>query len=171
MAKAKKVVIENVSTEGFNEAFEQYANADAQELSTLSEIDIEINKIREKFQDDLDKLKARKEKAFEVMQVYCLEQKSTLFDKKRSFETLFGTVGFRPGTPKLKLAKGFTWPAVTNLLCEFAPEFVRTVQEPNKELLLAKRDAEGIEEVYKKCGCSCVQEESFYVDPKKEKNE
>ena len=171
MAKAKKVVIENVSSEAFNEAFETYAKADATEVSILAEIDIAITAIREKFQDDLDLLKVKKEKAFEVMQVYCTEQKPSLFEKKKSFETLMGTVGFRTGTPKLKLAKGFTWPAVTNLLASFAPQYVRTVQEPNKELLLAHREDEEVAEVYKKCGVSCVQEESFFVDPKKEKND
>ncbi len=170
MAKQSKIVLKGISQEEFNKAFETYSNADAQEQVILAEIDLAINKIREKFQDDLDTLKKSKEQAFEVLQVYSTEQKDVLFTKKKSFETLFGTVGFRTGTPKLKTGKGMTWAACTELLSSFYPDYCRTVVEPNKEAIIAARDEEEGQSLLNKCKILCVQDESFFVEAKKERN-
>ena len=83
-------------------------------------------------------------------------------------ETVHGTLGFRTGTPKLKTLKGFTWGAVTNLLTEFLPGYVRTVVEPAKDKLLADRDDEQTAALFPKVGITVVQDETFYVEPKKE---
>jgi phage host-nuclease inhibitor protein Gam len=78
------------------------------------------------------------------------------------------TIGFRTGTPKLKTLKGFTWGAVTNLLKEFLPAYVRTSEEPAKDKLLADREDEVVSALFPKVGISVTQDETFYVEPKKE---
>jgi hypothetical protein len=83
-------------------------------------------------------------------------------------ETVHGALGFRLGTPKLKLLKGFTWNQVTNLLKEFAPQYVRISEEAAKDKLLSDRDSEEVAPLLTKVGVSVVQEESFFVEPKKE---
>ncbi|MFK8296741.1 host-nuclease inhibitor Gam family protein [Capnocytophaga canimorsus] len=65
----------------------------------------------------------------------------------------------------------FTWGAVTNLLKEFLPSYVRTVEEPAKDKLLADRDNEEVNTLFGKVGISVVQDETFFVEPKKEANE
>lgn len=82
-----------------------------------------------------------------------------------------GTIGFRTGTPKLKTLKGFTWASAVNLVKEFLPSFIRTSEEVAKDKLLADRDEEGMTEKMAKCGIQVVQDETFYVDPKKEETE
>ncbi len=83
-------------------------------------------------------------------------------------DTIHGTMGFRTGTPALKTLKGFTWGAITNLLEEFLPDYVRTVKQPDKERLLADRDEAEVAALFPKVGVKVVQEETFFAEAKKE---
>ncbi len=166
--RQKKVLVSNVTNETMESAMADYARADARIQKINATLDVEMTRFREKYQDELAKLAEEKEKAFDVLQTFAVEQKDTLFTKKKSLDTIHGTIGFRTGTPKLKTLKGFTWGAVTNLLKEFLPSYVRTVDEPAKDKLLADRDTKDIQENLKKVGLSVVQDETFYVEPKKE---
>jgi phage host-nuclease inhibitor protein Gam len=83
-------------------------------------------------------------------------------------EMVHGVIGFRTGTPKLKTLKGFTWGAVTNLLKEFLPSYVRVSEEPAKDRLLADREVPETASLFPKVGIFVDQDETFYVEPKKE---
>ena len=170
MAKTreKKTVYSGVTQEEMEQAFAEYAKADARQQKITADMDVAMTKIREKWQDELAKLQEAKDNAFDVMQAYAVENKAELFAKKKSLDTVHGTMGFRTGTPKLKTLKGFTWASVTNLLAEFLPSYVRTVTEPAKDKLLADRDDEEVQAMLPKVGVSVVQDETFYVEPKKE---
>jgi len=165
--REKKVVVTGVSRAMAEASFADYADADARQQRITSRMDLDITKIREKYQDDLTKLQERKDKDFEVMQTYAMENRD-LFTKKKSMETVHGIMGFRTGTPKLKTRKGFTWGAVTNLLKEFLPAYVRTTEEPAKDKLLADREIPEVVEIFPKVGIFVDQDETFYVEPKKE---
>ncbi len=167
-SRKKKVLISNITNETMESAFADYASADARIQKIQATMDVEFTKIREKYQNELSTLTETKEQAFEVLQTYAVEQRDTLFTKKKSLETIHGTIGFRTGTPKLKTLKGFTWGAVTNLLKEFLPSYVRTSEEAAKDKLLADRDTEEVSKNLQKVGLSVVQDETFYVEPKKE---
>ena len=170
MAKTreKKTVYSGVKQEEMELAFADYARADARIQKINATMDIEMTRIREKYQDELAKLAEAKEKSFDIMQAYALENRDELFSKRKSLETTHGTMGFRTGTPKLKTLKGFTWGAVVNMLKEFLPGYVRTSEEANKEKLLADRESEEVTALFPKVGIIVVQEETFYVEPKKE---
>jgi phage host-nuclease inhibitor protein Gam len=166
--REKKVVHTGLSRENAEEAFANYAAADARQQQLTSKMDVEITRIREKYQDDLADLQDKKTESFEIMQAYAMEHKDELFGKKKSLETVHGVFGFRMGTPKLKTLKGFTWGAITNLLKEFMPEYIRTSEEPAKDKLLADRELPEVSEMFKKVGVYVDQDETFYVEPKKE---
>ena len=83
-------------------------------------------------------------------------------------ESAHGVFGFRTGTPKLKNLKGFTWAAVTNLCKELLPAYIRTTEELAKDKLLADRDVQEVAEFFPKIGVQVVQDETFYLEPKKE---
>lgn len=170
MAKTreKKVVHSGVTQDQMEAAFADYAKADARHQKINATMDIAITGIREKYADDITKLIEEKEKAFDVIQAFALENKADLFSKRKSMETTHGVLGFRIGTPKLKLLKGFTWGAVANLLKEFLPEYIRVIEEPAKDKLLADRDDEQVAELFPKVGISVAQDETFYIEPKKE---
>ena len=167
MAREKKVVHTGVTSEQMEAAFGEYAAADAKQAKINATIDVQMTAIREKYADELGRLNETKEKAFAVLQTFALENKE-LFTKKKSMESVHGTIGFRTGTPKLKLLKGFTWGAVTNLLKEFLPSYVRISEEPAKDKLLADREEQEVAALFPKVGIAVTQDETFYVEPKKE---
>ena len=166
--REKKVVVSGITREQAEEAFAAYAHADARQQQLTAKMDVEITRIREKFQDALNDLQEVKDKAFDTMQAFGVENQAALFSKKKSLEMVHGLIGFRTGTPKLKTLKGFTWGAVTNLLKEFLPTYVRTSEEPSKDKLIAERDQPEVAEYLGKCGIYVDQDETFYVEPKKE---
>ena len=170
MAKTreKKVVISGVSREAAEDAFAKYAAADARSQQLTAKMDAEITRIREKYQDNLATLSDTKTAAFDVMQAFATEHREELFSKKKSMETVHGVFGFRTGTPKLKTRKGFTWGAVTSLLKEFLPAYVRISEEPAKDKLLADREEPEVVEIFPRIGIYVDQEETFFVEPKKE---
>lgn len=161
-------MVTGVTRETFDENFAAFAAADAKIQNITTKMDMEMTRIREKYQDSLATLQEAKDKAFEVLQVYASENKDELFSKRKSIETVHGIAGFRTGTPKLKLLKGFTWGAVTNLLNEFLPGYVRTITEPAKDKLLADRDVPEVSNLFGKSGIYVDQDEMFFVEPKKE---
>lgn len=160
-------MVTGVTREMAEASFAVFADSDAKQQRITAKMDQEITKIREKYQEELGKLQDKKDESFEVMQTFAMEN-ADLFSKKKSMEFLHGIIGFRTGTPKLKPLKGFTWPAVTKMLSEFMPDYVRKVEEPNKEKLIADRELPEINQLFTKVGISIVQDETFYVEPKKE---
>lgn len=90
------------------------------------------------------------------------------FGKVKSLELMHGTIGFRTGTPKLKLLSGWTWARVLDLLkAEAMSIFVRTKEEVDKEGIIAQRN-ELTPETLKKMGVKVVQDETFFVEVKRE---
>lgn len=166
--RQKKTLIQGITAEQANDAFAQYAKADALINKINADIELQCAKIREKRADELTRLDAEREQAFDTLQAYATENQAELFTKKKSLEMTHGTIGFRTGTPKLKTLKGFTWASALNLVREFLPSFVRTIEEIAKDKLLADREVEGMGEKMAQCGIMVTQHETFYVEPKKE---
>lgn len=150
------------------EAFGVFAFADAKMQGINAAMDAEITKIRERNADELARWQQQKDTSLEVLQTYATENRDELFSKKKSMETAHGVLGFRTGTPKLKTRKGFTWAAVLELLRQFNPAYVRTTEEIAKDKLLADRDEEEMPELMQKVGIKVEQDETFFVEPKKE---
>lgn len=180
MARQKKTIITGVSREAADEAFATYAKNDAQIQKINAEIELQCAKIREKYADRLSVLGTEKDAAFDVLQSFATENQAELFTKKKSLDMAHGTIGFRTGTPKLKTIKGFTWASALQLVKEFLPGYIRTTEEIAKDKLLADRDV-AIASLWEgetvevpmarnmaKCGIQVVQDETFYVEPKKE---
>lgn len=164
---AKKIVA-NISKEEFEDALSAYAVAHAKESGITSKMDEKITKIREQYADQLSDLREELDKTYDVVQTYCVENEDTLFTKKKSMETTHGVIGFRTGTPKLKTLRGFTWASVLTLMKKVLPDYVRVKEEPNKELLLADREKPEIKTVFDEIGVRVDQDETFYIDLKKE---
>lgn len=168
MARTKKTVVTGVTRERAEQAFAEFAAADAKVQNLTSKMDVEMTRIREKYAEQLAVLNAAKEKNFEILQAFAVENREVLFSKKKSVESAHGVFGFRTGTPKLKNLKGFTWAAVTNLVKELMPGYIRISEELNKQKLLDDRELPEMAEYFPKIGVQVVQDESFFVEPKKE---
>jgi phage host-nuclease inhibitor protein Gam len=167
-SRVKKVVVSGVTAEQAEAAFADFAKADAKIQHIQSKMDMEMTRIREKYADELAKLSETRDECFGLMQTFATEKREELFSKRKSYESAHGVFGFRTGTPKLKNMKGFTWASVTNMVKEFLPEYIRTAEELAKDKLLADREKEEVAELFPKCGIIVVQDETFYVEPKKE---
>lgn len=168
--RVKKVIITGVSRESADEAFANYAKADAQCAKILADIELQCAKIREKYASKLAELEELKEKSFDTLQAFATENQEELFVKKKSLEMTHGVIGFRTGTPKLKTLKGFTWASALQLVKEFLPGYLRQSEEIAKDKLLADRDDEQMLGLMTKCGIRVAQDETFYVEPKREEN-
>lgn len=167
-SRTKKVLItEDISYTEAEALFGEFATVDAKINQITAKMDTEITKVREKHQGVLAELCEKKEQLFEKLQHFAVKSPDS-FAKKKSLEFTHGVLGFRTGNPALKPLKGFTWKAITEMLKTFLPDYVRTVEEPAKDKLLADRDNEDIQPLLEKVGIQVVQDESFYVEPKKE---
>ena len=169
--RAKKIIVSGITREQMEEAFGRYATADADVQSINAEMDKEFVAIRERNAERLAELEQQKAESFEVMQVFATEQREVLFSKRRSMETTHGVIGFRTGNPQLKPRRGFTWAAALELVREFLPSYIRTEEAIAKDKLLADRENEEIAPLMEKCGIIVGQAETFYVEPKKEKED
>ena len=169
MAKTRqtKKLHSNINREDAEQAFAEYASADAEVQKLTAQMDIQITKIREKYQDKLAELQEVKEQAFDKMQTFATENRDQ-FGNRKSMEMAHGVLGFRTGTPKLKTLKGFTWPSVLNLLKEYLPTYIRVAEEPAKDRLLADREDPEVSAKFTKVGIYVDQDETFFVEPKKE---
>jgi phage host-nuclease inhibitor protein Gam len=169
MAKTRqtKTIVSNITRDQAEDAFAQYAKADARAQQLTAKMDVSITKIREQYAAELAELAKVKDEAFEQMQVYASDNRQD-FGNKKSMEFAHGVLGFRTGTPALKTLKGFTWNSVTNLLKEFLPSYVRIAEEPAKDRLLADREDPETAQLFKKVGIYVDQKETFFVEPKKE---
>lgn len=166
--REKKRIISGVTRESADEAFAIFAKSDAQAMKIAAEIEYQCAKIREKYADKLAELEEQKNLAFDTLQSYALDHKGELFTKKKSLEMVHGTIGFRTGTPKLKTLRGFTWASALQLVREFLPSYIRTTEEISKDKLLTDRDVDGMLEEMGRCGITVVQDETFFVEAKKE---
>lgn len=170
--RTKKTILSGVTRDQMEEAFGAYASADAEIAKITAEMDKQFTAIREKHAERLAELEKTKEENFEVLNVFASEHKDELFSKKKSLESTHGTIGFRTGTPKLKTRKGFTWAAVLELLRNLGhTAYIRTTDEVAKDKLLADRDSEDTQRIMQNCGIDVVQDETFYVELKKESQE
>lgn len=170
MAKTreKKLVLTGITSEQMEQAFSEYCIADAKIQNITSRMDVEMTRIREKYQDELQGWNDMRDKNFDILNIFAMEKRNELFSKRKSIETVHGVIGFRTGTPKLKTLKGYTWGAVTNLLKEFLPGYVRISEEPAKDKLLSDREDPEILKLFPKVGVYVDQDETFFVEPKKE---
>jgi phage host-nuclease inhibitor protein Gam len=166
--RTKKVVLTGVTGEKMNQAFADFARADAESVAINARMDEQFTEIREANADRLAELQKTKDGAFEIMQAYAVENRDTLFAKKKSMETAHGVLGFRIGNPKPKTLKGFTWAAVLMLAKALMPEYVRTTEELAKDKLLADRNKKAVADLFPKIGIEVIQDETFFVEPKKE---
>ena len=165
--RVKKNVFICKTVDDAEKVMAEYATADAKMSKINAIMDEQITAIRNKYADQLQELSDIKDEKLAELQHFA-ESNAQLFDKKKSLPLIHGVLGFRTGTPKLKTLKKFTWGAVTELLKEYLPEYVRTVEEPAKDKLLADRDVEEVNACFKKVGIEVVQDETFFVELKKE---
>ena len=151
------------------ECMKDYTVANSSLKKIEAEIELKVQKVREKYQPKIESLSTDKEENFQQLQAYALENREALFSKKKSLEWVHGVLGFRTGTPKVAKKMGITWAAMLDLFkSQSKTEFIREKQELDKDRILSSRDDEAIMKELEGLGIRITQDETFYVEPKEE---
>lgn len=162
--REKKVILPTTITlEQANDAFQDYSTATTRQKEINDRKELEIKAINERYETELDGLEEKKTEAFEVLQTYATNNRDD-FGKKKSLSLLYGIIGFRTGTPKLKTKRGYTWESALALLRVHLKGYVVTAAAVDKKKLLADRDLELVKKNLDACGIMVDQDESFYVE-------
>lgn len=130
-------------------------------------MDAELTLVRAKYEADLPAIETEISDRLKLAQDYCDAHPDLFPRDRKSIEVMHAVVGYRTGTPKLKLLRGWTWDDVREKLEENRVlRWLRQKIEVNKEAIL--NDESGSAEVLAVYGIKRVQDETFYVEPKLE---
>jgi phage host-nuclease inhibitor protein Gam len=137
------------------------------ERRLTADMDQRIKAIRDDYADDLASVADNINTLTALAQQWA-EANPDKFAKKKSLQLTHGTLGFRTGTPKLKLLRGWSWDGVLSRLKEHgkSASFIRAKEEIAKEEILAsyaRNDC--FDDDLKHIGLKVTQDESFYVEP------
>jgi phage host-nuclease inhibitor protein Gam len=133
----------------------------------MAKMDAEITEIRSRYEVEITGLGICIDTLMDKAQRWA-EANPDAFGDRKSIEMIHGTVGFRTGTPKLKLLSGWTWNKVLEfLVINKLTDFIRSKQDVDKELILSNRDCLK-EQTLRQIGVRVVQDETFFVEPKRE---
>lgn len=174
MAKSKRIsqsLSAGITHQQYEESLAKYAKNFVQQKKLSVEMEEQITAIRDEYDSDLNIIAKEQELLLAVVKGYCVSNKESLFGERRSMETLFGKLGFRKNTPSLKCLKGIKWEDVVANLKELLPGYVRTVEETDKEKLLADREKEEVAGKLTAIGVKVEQEDKFYIDLNEEVSE
>lgn len=161
----KKVISEKITQTDADRLFGEYAEAYFQMKETSALLEQEIAKVRDKYSPKLLKLEKITTEKFDLLQHFA-ETNSDLFEDKKSLSMTHGLLGFRTGTPKLKLLKNFNWDRVMEKLKENLKlsKFIRNKPEVDKEKLIASREDDNITQFFPEIGVVISQDETFFVE-------
>ena len=166
--RVSKKVVAGVTEDQYLYALSQYAAADARACRLIALMETELATVRDRYDSRLATLQATITRHYEVVEAYAREHKHTLFAQRRSTGTQYGSIGFRLGTPRLKLTPGATWDTVLATLRDRLPQYVRTTEEPAKDKLISDRAREEVATVLPQLGVQVVQDEKFFIELKKQ---
>ncbi len=146
---------------------EKIARATIARDGLMAQMDHDLTDVRARFEPQITAYGQAIDGLMRDVQTWA-EDYPEQFGKTKSIDLMHGTIGFRVGMPKLKLLSGWTWARVLDVLkAELMQIFVRTKEEVDKEGIIAQRN-ELSPETFKKMGVKVVQDEVFFVEPKRE---
>lgn len=169
--RSKASVEPELTWQQVEEKLGEYTKVSDLLVTTETALEARLNELREEYQGKITELKKKQSSLLKTVQKWAERNKKTLFTTKKSRQSLFGKIGFRTGTHKLKTVSGVKWENVLEKVKEFAPGYLRTKESVAKDKLLADRENEGIVSVYESLGVKVVQDETFFIELKTEETE
>lgn len=168
--RIKKTVNTVVQTREEAEArMRDLAIATNQRIAIVSEMDEQLLSIKKEYEQDIARQDALIKQASDDLEAWALAHPE-LFQKPKSIAFLSGVIGFRTGTPKLKLLRGWTWDKTLEAIQQWKFAFVRTKEEVDKESIIAFCATESdkarlAEKVLRPIGVALVQDEGVFIEP------
>jgi phage host-nuclease inhibitor protein Gam len=171
MAKKEvKKPVENVTREQAETAFKDYSVSKSKYDELSATMEQKLAEVRERYSSDLVEAKAKFESSLELLETFA-NQHPELFEENKTVDMLHGTITKRKGNFAFKQLKSFTKDKIV-LALKVAKlnRFIRTktVEEIDKEGLIAERDNPKVNKHFQKAGIEIVQEDYFYFEPKTE---
>ena len=165
--KRAKSATEKIDTRDRAEAVSrEIAGAVVLRDSYTAEMERHIQDVRARYETRLLECALLIEQKLPALQAWA-EASPELFKDKKSLDMVHATIGFRTGTPKCKPLRGWTWEKVRSYLLEYAIGYTRTTVEIDKEALISDREKLGRSGLADH-GVQVTQDETFYVEPKRE---
>lgn len=152
-----------VTREDADARLRDLAIATATRAGLVADMDREIIEIKKIYAEEISRQDDLIQAASNDLESWALANPSD-FIKPKSIEMLHGTIGFRTGTPKLKLLRGWTWEKVTAAVAGLLPNFIRNKPEVDREAIIGQRDE--LAEVLPSVGLKVDQDEGFFIVPK-----
>ncbi len=144
------------------------AQADAAQRKITAQMDAEIARIREKYATALDTQTTLRHDAEEQIASWAELNRADFGDRKSKVLT-HGTIGWRLGTPAVKLRPRVKADAALEQVRLHLPEYIRTAEEIDKTSILnAVAGGQLTTTQLEAVGLKITQTERFYVEPKTE---
>jgi len=158
-----KTTIATITRADADRLVREIAELTIEQRDRKNEIDAAILAIREEHSERLDEIKAALNDKIAVIQSWAQENPDA-FGKLRSLQFECGRVGYRTGTPKLKLLnRKWSWETVLSAVQKILPSFVRNKPEVDREAIINQR--EELVEFLPLVGLKVEQDETFFVEP------
>lgn len=128
--------------------------------------DAEILRIQAEYQENFDARDAHILGHLEGLEEWACANPDEFVKGRKSIEFASGTLGYRTGTPKLKLLRKLTFKDLLVRLKTLAlSRYIRVEESVNKEAFIEDRAIEGKEAEFQRLGVEVVQDETFFVEP------
>lgn len=145
-------------------AMQQFDEAVSKKAKLVGQMDQELNAVREKYAsevNDCDNVIAEKEKELKEF----AKKNPQLFDGRKTYPLVHGTVGFRTGTPKVKFSAGWNEESILDALSKTPlASYIVTMEKVDKEGIIRDRDNLKTEDLAR-VGMAVVQDEKIHVIP------
>ncbi|HPN37203.1 MAG TPA: host-nuclease inhibitor Gam family protein [Melioribacteraceae bacterium] len=148
----------------------EYAVNYAALVKKEAEMNEKLNKIKQDYEEKTKELRYTTETIQGEINAFCTKNKSD-FDKVRSKEFQFGTVGFRVNPPKVTLLnRKYNLKTVLELVKRlYKKAYVRVKEDLDKEAILADYAGKKLDDgKLAGVGLKVDQDEQFYIDAKYE---
>ena len=165
--RVKKAAKTAKTREEIEGVMSDYATAESKYQKLTASMELAITAIRDKNEAELTELKSMINEKVDDLQLFA-ETNPDLFEKVKSLDMVHGSIGFRTGTPKLKLLRKLTLKDVLILIKKKLPNYIRVKVELSKDKLISDREKKEVNKHFDYCGIEVVQEETFFVELKKE---
>ena len=130
--------------------------------SVTAAMDERLLEIKKQYEGQLGDLEVQINSGTEQLQQWALENPAE-FGKKKSIAFLAGVIGFRTGTPKLVVLRGWNWKKALEAVQVHLPNFIRQAPEIDKESILAQRNE--LAPALPLVGMKVDQGETFSIEP------
>ena len=165
MTRKKNPVTVLIKDSNVDDEMLRYAEASSNLKRIESEIELSIQKVREKYATEVESLREDQERSMSRLQYFAEFHREDLFSKKKSKDYSHGTIGFRIGQWKCLGAGKKALEAIKALKMK---KFIRQKEEIDKEKIIDSREDANAMKQLNAIGVKVTQDETFYIEVKEE---